>query len=74
MVSIIGVVTSGSPYILVLAYCDHGSLLSKLRTRAAAGNPLPLAHKLELAGHTARGMQHLSGHHTTLRATNKPLF
>jgi serine/threonine protein kinase len=63
LVSIIGVVTSGSPLILVLSYCDHGSMLSHLTKRAAEGNAVPAASKLDFAAQTAAGMAHLSGRH-----------
>jgi surface protein len=63
LVSIIGVVTSGNPLILILSYCDHGSMLSHLKRSVAEGNALPLAHKIDFAAQTARGMAHLSGRH-----------
>jgi serine/threonine protein kinase len=63
LVSIIGIVTSGSPYMLILSLCDHGSLLSELRKRAASGGPVSDSQKLELGGQTARGMEHLSKCH-----------
>jgi surface protein len=63
LVSIIGVVTSGSPLILVLSYCDHGSMLSHLRKCVAAGKAVSGAHKLDFVVQTARGMAHLSERH-----------
>jgi serine/threonine protein kinase len=63
VLSIIGVVTSGSPLILVLAYCDHGSILHHLHNRAAQGNPVSPAHKLDYAAQAARGMEHLAARH-----------
>jgi serine/threonine protein kinase len=63
LVSIIGIVTSGNPYMLILSLCDHGSLLSELRKRAASGSAFVDSHKLELGGQTARGMEHLSKCH-----------
>jgi surface protein len=59
LVSIVGVVTSGSPLIIVLSFCDHGSLLGHLKNRAAEGKAVVAAHKLDLAAQTARGMEHL---------------
>jgi serine/threonine protein kinase len=63
LVSIVGVVTSGSPLILLLSYCDHGSMLSYLTTRIAARRAIPTEHKLNFAAQTARGMAHLAGRH-----------
>jgi serine/threonine protein kinase len=60
LVSIIGVVTAGTPMILVLAYCDHGSMLNHLANRAAEGNAVPAVHKIDFGIQTARGMEHLS--------------
>jgi serine/threonine protein kinase len=63
LVSIIGVVTSGTPLILVLSYCDHGSLLSHLAVGIAAGQAVSVVNKLDFAAQTARGMEHLSRRH-----------
>jgi serine/threonine protein kinase len=63
LVSIIGVVSSGSPLIVLLSYCDHGSLLSHLKGRAAAGKLVVTEHKLDFAAQTASGMEHLCARH-----------
>jgi serine/threonine protein kinase len=63
VVSIIGVVTSGTPLILVLAYCDHGSLMGHLAKRAARGAAVAAAFKIDFGAQTARGMEHLAGRH-----------
>jgi serine/threonine protein kinase len=63
LVSIIGVVTSGDPWILLLAYAEHGSMLSVLKSRVAEGNALPDRAKLEMAVQTASGMKHLASKH-----------
>jgi surface protein len=63
LVSIIGVVTSGNPLILVLVYCDHGSMIDHLKKRAAKGTAVSDAHKLDFAAQTARGMEYLSYRH-----------
>merc|ERR1719183_3167649 len=34
LVSLIGVVTRGDPLVLIISYCEHGSLLSLLKSRA----------------------------------------
>ena len=60
LVSLIGVITSGVPLLLVVAFCEHGSLLSVLRTNAEQGTPLTLTDKLKVACDVARGMVHLS--------------
>jgi serine/threonine protein kinase len=73
LVSIIGVVTSGHPLILVLAYCDHGSIFSHLRKRAADGRAVSTLHKIDFGAQTARGMEHLSARqfiHRDLAARN----
>jgi serine/threonine protein kinase len=67
LVSIIGVVTLGDPLIMVLSYCDHGSMLSHLLHCAAEGNAVVAAHKLDFAVQTARGMAHISGKHVVHR-------
>jgi serine/threonine protein kinase len=63
LVSIIGVVTSGDPLILVLSYCDHGSLMGHLKKRAADGKVVPATHKIDFGAQTSRGMEHLTGRH-----------
>jgi serine/threonine protein kinase len=73
LVSIIGVVTSGHPLILVLAYCDHGSVFSHLRKCAADGQAVSTLHKVDFGAQTARGMEHLSARqfiHRDLAARN----
>jgi serine/threonine protein kinase len=59
VVSIIGVVTSGNPYMLVLSFCEHGCMSSYLRSCATKGHPVGGFAKLELATQTAMGMEHL---------------
>jgi serine/threonine protein kinase len=63
LVSIIGVVTSGSPLILLLSYCDHGSMLCHLKKQVADGKAVSFEHKLDFAAQTVRGMAHLSARH-----------
>jgi hypothetical protein len=63
LVSLIGVVTSGLPLLLVVSYCERGSLLSVLRDRAEAGDPLSIVTKLRFAVHIASGMAHLASLH-----------
>lgn len=73
LVSLVGVVTVGKPYVLVLSYCEYGCLQAVLRQRAADGNALSLVAKLEMAGEIAAGMQHLASKrfiHRDLAARN----
>lgn len=63
LVSLIGVITRGDPLVLIISYCEHGSLLSLLRKRASEGSPLYLEAKLKLALDTAQGMAHLHSKH-----------
>ena len=71
--SIIGVITSGYPHVVVLSYCEHGSLLGVLRKSAANGKPVPAKTKQEMAVQVAKGMHHLGTHqliHRDLAARN----
>lgn len=73
IVSIIGVITCGDPLVLVVAYCEHGSLLSMLRKRAAASDALGVMAKIRIGRDTARGMAYLSAKsfvHRDLAARN----
>jgi len=63
LVSLLGVVTSGLPLLLVVSYCEHGSLLTVVRERAEVGDPLSTAAKLRFAVHIAKGMAHLASLH-----------
>ena len=63
LVSLIGVVTSGSPLLLVVSYCERGSLLSVLRDRAEMGDALSTVTKLRFAVNIASGMAHLASVH-----------
>jgi serine/threonine protein kinase len=66
LISLIGVVTSGTPLLIVLALCENGSLKSQLVERALGEGKLAtkrgqLPSKLDadLAVDIAHGMQHL---------------
>jgi serine/threonine protein kinase len=63
LVSLVGVVTCGDPLVLIVGYCEHGSLLSLLRKRAKQRDPLGIPLKLALSIDTARGMNHLVQKH-----------
>lgn len=60
LVSIIGVITSGLPLVLVLAYCEHGSLLGLLKKKYADGARATLTSKLNMASEIANGMEFLA--------------
>jgi surface protein len=73
IVSIVGVITRGDPMVLIVSFCEHGSLLSLLRNRAEAMRPLVVAVKVRMACDIAKGMAHLEAHrfiHRDLAARN----
>jgi serine/threonine protein kinase len=73
IVSIIGVITRGDPLVLIVSFCEHGSLLSLLRCRADSGQPLNGRTKIQMACDVANGMSHLEAHqfvHRDLAARN----
>ena len=60
LVSIIGVITRGDPLVLVLQFCEYGSMLDVLKKQAAEGTPVTFASKLNMALDVASGMAHLA--------------
>ena len=60
LVSIVGVVTAGDPLLLVLCYCEHGSLYSVLRQGARDGAVFESEELQLMSLQIARGMGHLS--------------
>ena len=60
LVSLVGVVTAGPPLLLLLTYCEHGSLLSYLKKAAKNAAVVPIHTKYKMAADVARGMEHLS--------------
>jgi hypothetical protein len=73
VVSLVGVVTRGDPLVLIVSFCEHGSLLSLLRKRAARGDPLGTQLKLRMVLDVAAGMMHLESRkfvHRDLAARN----
>ena len=64
LVSLIGVVTSGLPLLLLISMCEHGSVQSLLQDRALAAKakqcaPLSFAERAKICLETARGMAYL---------------
>jgi ephrin-B len=76
LVSLIGVVTSGAPLLLLLSLCENGSLLSLLKKRKEkrpGSKRVTLAERVKMALDTARGMEHLTANkfvHRDLAARN----
>ena len=61
VVNLVGAVTAGIPKLLLMSYCEHGSLQSYLRKRSGGGDHQTLTEpeKLKFAHHVAMGMFHL---------------
>jgi serine/threonine protein kinase len=73
LVTIIGVITSGAPLVLVLSYCEHGSALAVLKKLKEEGEPVTCADKVKMAAEVATGMEHLTSNdfvHRDLAARN----
>ena len=72
-VGVVGAVSAGSPKLLVLTFCEHGSLQGYLASRACAGSPLGEVERLRAAHDVALGMIHLGSKgviHRDLAARN----
>ena len=59
VISIVGVVSVGMPKLLVMSFCENGSLLSYLKTRVKDQKPLTGSERLKAGLDVARGMEHL---------------
>lgn len=73
VLAVVGVITVGYPLVLIMSYCEHGSLLSYLVANAQKGSPLEIRLKLRLGLDVARGMEHLASRsfiHRDLAARN----
>lgn len=63
LVSIVGVITRGDPLVLVVSFCEHGSLLSYLKKRRAEDDSISVSAKLRLCTEVVAGMEYLSKKH-----------
>jgi hypothetical protein len=63
LVTIIGVVTRGDPFILIIQFCAQGELLGSLKKAAAEGEPMSLLDKMQMCREIVQGMAHLSKQH-----------
>ena len=73
LVALVGVITRGSPKVLVLSFCEHGELQGLLKKRAADGDAFTDADKCNFCKEIADGMAHLAKHsfvHRDLAARN----
>ena len=55
VVALLGVVTSGHPAMILVSYCEHGSLLSQLRRRAEMHDPFSGHAKMKFGMQICRG-------------------
>ena len=60
LVSLIGVITRGDPLVLIVSFAEHGSLLSILTTRSAAGEAFFPGEKMRFCKEIADGMHSLT--------------
>ena len=67
LVSLFGVITTGTPKVLVISYCEHGELRTNLVRQAANGSPFALPTKLRFCSEIADGMRHLASHNLVHR-------
>jgi serine/threonine protein kinase len=63
LVSLVGVISKGLPKMLLVSYCEHGSLQGLLRARAKELSPFTLAEKYKAVVEIAAGMAHLTTCH-----------
>merc|ERR1719272_1398873 len=68
VISLIGVVTSGLPLLLLISMCEHGSILSFVKERALSAKgkqcaPLSFAERAKMCLETAKGMTYLIRSH-----------
>jgi hypothetical protein len=63
LIALIGVITRGDPWVIVISFCAQGSVLGVLKKAAAQGEPVPFEDKLDMARDVALGMEHLAKMH-----------
>ena len=61
-VGLLGVVTAGYPAMLLVSFCEHGSLLSQLLRRAGL-DPFSTQAKLKMVLEVCKGMEYLASKH-----------
>jgi serine/threonine protein kinase len=59
LVSLVGVITSGAPLLLLVSYCEHGSVLDWFKDQKEADKTITLQEKQRMAYEVACGMAHL---------------
>ena len=59
LVALVGVITKGAPWTIVVSFCEHGDLVGVLKTHAADGTPFPEDTKLRMCCESASGMSYL---------------
>lgn len=60
VVELLGVVTAGKPMMLLISYCENGSLLSQLRNRAQRTDAFSITAKWTFGKQICAGMQFLA--------------
>ena len=60
LMALVGVVTRGTPKMLVISYCEHGALQGQLKKRAADGAAFSMRTKHRFCAEIAAGMSHLA--------------
>ena len=60
LVALVGVVTRGDPWVVVVSFCEHGDIAAVLQVAAANGEPWEGALKLRMCREIASGMGHLA--------------
>ncbi|MFY7895470.1 MAG: protein kinase, partial [Phycisphaerales bacterium] len=66
VIALVGVCTAGAPAMLVMQYCEHGSLRAFLRSHIDF-NELRLRSKIRILLDVAEGMSYLSSQHVVHR-------
>ena len=67
VVGLLGVVTAGNPAMLLVTFCEHGSLLDQLRKRASRQDTFSVTAKLRYGVQISLGMEYLAQRHVVHR-------